>query len=43
MSFPIAMARQRGGLDGRWPKLMAFLDRIEARPAHRAAKAKIGE
>ncbi len=43
MSFPGAMARQRGGLDGRWPKLMDFLKRIEARPAHRAAKAKIGE
>ena len=41
MSFPVAIARQRGGLDGRWPKLMAFLARIEARPAHRAAKAKI--
>ena len=43
MSFPIAMARQRGGLDDRWPKLLDFLKRIEARPAHRAAKAKIGE
>ena len=43
MSFPVAMARQRGGLDGRWPKLMDFLKRIEARPAHRAAKAKIGK
>ena len=43
MSFPVAMARQRGGLDGRWPKLMDFLRRIEARPAYRAAKAKIGE
>ncbi len=43
MSFPLAMARQRGGLDGRWPKLMDFLKRVDARPAHRAAKAKIGE
>ena len=43
MSFPIAMARQRGGLDGRWPKLMDFLERVDARPAHQAAKAKIGE
>ena len=43
MSFPVAMARQRGGLDSRRPKLMDFLKRIEARPAHRAAKAKIGE
>lgn len=43
MSFPVAMARQRGGLDGRWPKLLAFLKRIEARPAHKAAKKRIGE
>ena len=43
MSFPIAMARERGGLDGRWPKLIDFLARIAARPAHQAAKAKIGE
>ncbi len=43
MSFPIAMARQRGGLGGGWPKLLDFLKRIEARPAYRTAKAKIGE
>lgn len=43
MSFPIAMARERGGLDGRWPKLVDFLRRIAERPAHKAAKAKIGE
>ena len=43
MSFPVAMAHQRGGLDGRWPKLMEFLKRIEARPAHRAAKARVKE
>ncbi len=43
MSFPIALARQRGGLDSRWPKLMDFLRRIEARPANKAAKARIGE
>ena len=43
MSFPIAMVRQRGGLGGGWPKLLDFLKRIEARPAYRAAKAKIGE
>ena len=43
MSFPIGMARQRGGLDDRWPRLIDFLKRIEARPAHRAAKARIEE
>jgi len=43
MSFPIEMAEQRGGLDGRRPKLMDFLARIHARPAYRRAKEKIGE
>lgn len=43
MSFPVAMARQRGGLDGSRPRLMDFLRRIEARPAYRAAQDKIGE
>ena len=43
MSFPIEMAQQRGGLDGRWPKLMAFLGRIRGMPAYQQALAKIGE
>ena len=43
MSFPIEMAQQRGGLDGRWPKLMDFLARIRARPAYLRARERIGE
>ena len=43
MSFPMEMAQQRGGLDSRWPKLVAFLDTIHARPAYRRAKERIGE
>jgi glutathione S-transferase len=34
MSFPIQAAAARAGLDGGRPKLMAFLARIEARPAY---------
>jgi len=43
MSFPIGAAHQRGGLDRRWPKLMDWLARIQARPARKAAMEKIGE
>jgi glutathione S-transferase len=43
MSFPIEMARQRGGLDASRPELMAFLSRIHERPAYRTAKDRIGE
>ena len=43
MSFPIEMAQQRGGLDQRWPKLVAFLAAIRARPAYRRAQERIGE
>lgn len=43
MSFPIEMARQRGGLDGSRSKLMDWLARIHARPAYRCAMGKIGE
>ncbi len=43
MSFPLRMARQRGGLDARWPELIGFLDRIAARPARIAAMRRIGE
>lgn len=40
MSFPIEAAAARGGLDARWPKVAAFLQRIQARPAYqRALKA----
>jgi len=37
MSFPIEAAIARGGLDATRPKLMAFCDRIHARPAYQRA------
>ena len=37
MSFPVEAARARGGLDGRRPRLMDFLERIHARSAYRRA------
>ena len=37
MSFPLEAAAARGGLDERFPKLKAFLDRIHARPAYQRA------
>lgn len=37
MSFPIEAAAARGGLDARWPRLHAFLERIRARPAYQRA------
>jgi glutathione S-transferase len=43
MSFPLEAAVSRGGLDSKWPKLMAFLDRIHARPAYRKAIERGGE
>lgn len=43
MSFPLEAARARGGLDGRRPRLMDFLERIHARPAYRRAIEKGGE
>jgi len=42
MSFPLEVARARGGLDERRPRLMAFLERIHARPAYRRALARGG-
>jgi glutathione S-transferase len=42
MSFPLEAAAQRAGLDGRRPKLMAFLDRIHGRPAYKQALARGG-
>lgn len=42
LSFPLEAATQRGGLDGRYPKLQAWLQRIHARPAYQAALAKGG-
>lgn len=42
MSFPLEAARHRAGLDEGRPRLMAWLDRIHARPAYGAALAKGG-
>jgi len=42
MSFPLEAAAARGGLDSRRPRLMAFLERIHARPAYRRALEKGG-
>jgi glutathione S-transferase len=42
MSFPLEVAAGRAGLDRSRPKSMAFLDRVHARPAYRAALEKGG-
>ncbi len=42
MSFPLEAAVVRGGLDAKRPRLMAFLERIHARPAYRRAIEKGG-
>jgi glutathione S-transferase len=42
MSFPLEAAQVRGGLDAKRPRLMAFLERIHARPAYRRALDKGG-
>lgn len=42
MSFPIEAAAARGGLDQRWPKLTAFRERVQARPAYQRALARGG-
>ncbi len=43
MSFPLEAAVARGGLDASRPKLMAFLERIHARPAYKRAVERGGE
>ena len=43
MSFPIEGAAARGGLDATRPRLMAFLERIHARPAYQRALERGGE
>ena len=43
MSFPVEGAAARGGLDSRRPRLMAFLERIHARPAYQRALERGGE
>ncbi len=42
MSFPIEAAQARGGLDASRPKLMAYLERIHARPAYKRALERGG-
>ena len=42
MSFPLEAARDRAGLDSSRPKLIAWLERIHARPAYQAALARGG-
>jgi glutathione S-transferase len=42
MSFPLEAAAARGGLDTSRPKLMAYLDRIHARPAYQKALERGG-
>ena len=43
MSFPLEAARSRAGLDASRPATIAWLDKVHARPAYRAALAKGGE
>ena len=42
MSFPLEAAAARGGLDAKRPRLMAFLERIHARPAYARALERGG-
>ncbi|HEX4985040.1 MAG TPA: glutathione S-transferase [Burkholderiales bacterium] len=43
MSFALEASVARAGLDAKRPRLMAFLDRIHARPAYRRAIERGGE
>ena len=43
VSFPLEAAAARGGLDGKYPKLSGFLERIHARPAYRRALERGGK
>jgi glutathione S-transferase len=42
MSFPVEAAAARGGLDSKYPRLMAYLQRIHARPAYQRALERGG-
>lgn len=42
MSFPVQAAAARGGGLEKYPRLHAFLERIQARPAYQAALKKGG-
>lgn len=43
MSFPLELAITRAGLNASRPKLMAFLERIHARPAYQRARERGGK
>lgn len=43
MSFPLEAAAARAGLDARHPRLLAFLERIHARPAYQRALERGGK
>ena len=43
MSFPVQLAVTRAGLDASRPRLMAFLERIQSRPAYRTALERGGK
>ena len=43
MSFALEASSSRGGLDGQYPKLSAFLERIHARPAYQRALERGGK
>jgi glutathione S-transferase len=43
MSFALEASSSRGGLDGKYPKLAAFLARIHARPAYQRALERGGK
>ena len=43
LSFPLEAFAARGGLDARYPRLAAFLQRIHARPAYQRALQRGGE
>lgn len=37
LAFNLVLARMLGVLDAHWPRLLAYVDRLEARPAYRRA------
>ena len=42
MSFPLEAAKQRAGLDASHPKMLDFIQRVQARPAYKRALKKGG-
>ncbi|MEO5667047.1 MAG: glutathione S-transferase [Bdellovibrionota bacterium] len=42
LSYPLEAVRDRGGLDAKYPKLLAYLERIHARPAYQRAEKRGG-